>query len=134
MGIAKTKAKLDSIFSQFIRLRGSNDEGWGECFTCGRGRLRHWKEVDCGHFITRAKLATRWMEENCQFQCKQCNMNGGQQYVFGKNLDMKYGEGTAERILLESNQNKKWTVAELEEKVRYYRQKVNEIKAQRGME
>jgi len=61
-------------------------------------------------------------------------MNGGQQYVFGKNLDAQYGEGTAERILLESNQNKKWTVAELEEKVRYYRQKVNEIKAQRGLE
>ena len=30
MGIAKTKSKLDSIFSQYIRLRGSNDEGWGD--------------------------------------------------------------------------------------------------------
>ena len=132
MGIAKTKSKLDSIFSQFIRLRGSNDEGWGNCFTCGR--LRHYKEVDCGHFITRAKLATRWKEENCQFQCKQCNMTGGQQYVFGKNLDAQYGEGTAEAILIESNKNKKWTVEELEEKCRYYRRKVNEIKAQRGLE
>lgn len=132
MGIAKTKAKLDSIFSQFIRLRGCNEEGWGNCYTCGC--LRHYKEVDCGHFITRAKLATRWKEENSQFQCKQCNMNGGQQYVFGKNLDEQYGEGTAEAILLESNQNKKWTVEELEEKCRYYTRKVNEIKAQRGME
>jgi len=61
-------------------------------------------------------------------------LTGGQQYVFSKRLDEVYGEGTAERILLESNQNKKWTVAELEEKVRYYRQKVNEIKAQRGLE
>ena len=62
MGIAKTKAKLDSIFSTYIRLKGSNEEGWGECFTCGR--LRHYKEVDCGHFITRAKLNTRWDEMN----------------------------------------------------------------------
>jgi hypothetical protein len=132
MGIAKTKAKLDSIFSQFIRLRGSNDEGWGHCYTCGR--LRHYKEVDCGHFITRAKLATRWKEENCQFQCKQCNMTGGQQYVFGKKLDEQYGPGTAEAILIESNKTKKWTVEELEEKCRYYRRKVNEIKAHRGLE
>ena len=61
-------------------------------------------------------------------------MTGGQQYVFGKKLDEEYGEGTAERILLESNQNKKWSVPELEEKCRYYRQKVNEIKAHRGLE
>ena len=132
MGIAKTKAKLDSIFSQFIRLRGSNEEGWGECFTCGR--FRHWKEVDCGHFITRAKLATRWMEENCQFQCKQCNMNGGQQFVFGKRLDEEYGEGTADRILQESNKTKKWSVPELEELCRHYKKRVDEIKAQRGLE
>ena len=114
MGIAKTKAKLDSIFSTYIRLKGSNEEGWGECFTCGR--LRHYKEVDCGHFITRAKLATRWDEINVAFQCKQCNMTGGQQYVFGKKLDEIHGEGTAQAILLKSNQNKKWTVEELEEK------------------
>ena len=132
MGIAKTKAKLDSIFSQFIRLRGSNEEGYGECYTCGC--IRHYKEVDCGHFITRAKLATRWMEENCQFQCKQCNMNGGQQFVFGKRLDEEYGEGTADRILQESNKTKKWSVPELEELCRYYKNRVDEIKAQRGME
>lgn len=132
MGLAKTKSKLDSIFSQYIRLRGCNEEGWGECYTCGR--LRHYKEVDCGHFITRAKLNTRWMEENCQFQCKQCNMNGGQQYVFGKKLDQQYGEGTAERILQLSNKTKKWTVPELEEMCRHYRKRVNEIKAQRGLE
>jgi len=114
MGIAKTKAKLDSIFSTYIRLKGSNEEGWGECFTCGR--LRHYKEVDCGHFITRAKLATRWDEINVAFQCKQCNMTGGQQYVFGKKLDEIHGEGTAQAILLKSNQTKKWTVEEVEEK------------------
>jgi hypothetical protein len=55
-------------------------------------------------------------------------MTGGQQYVFGKNLDAQYGEGTAEAILIESNKTKKWTVEELEER------KVNEIKAQRGLE
>jgi|TARA_R100001509_G_scaffold139908_1_gene94533 hypothetical protein len=61
-------------------------------------------------------------------------MTGGQQYVFGKNLDAQYGEGTAEAILIESNKTKKWTVEELEEKCRYYRRKVNEIKAHRGLE
>jgi hypothetical protein len=61
-------------------------------------------------------------------------MTGGQQYVFGKKLDEQYGPGTAEAILIESNKTKKWTVEELEEKCRYYRRKVNEIKAHRGLE
>jgi hypothetical protein len=133
MGIAKTKAKLDKIFSQFIRLRAVNDEGYGECFTCGR--LRFYKNADAGHFMVRQKMPTRFDELNVQFQCKVCNgFEGGAQYEFAKRLDEIYGEGTAEAILLKSNQTKKWTVEELEEKCRYYRRKVNEIKAQRGLE
>jgi len=131
MSISKAKKKLDTIFSQFIRLRGCNDEGWGNCFTCDR--LKFWKEVDCGHFITRAKMSTRWMETNCQFQCKQCNMNGGQQYVFSKKLDEFHGKGTAEAILIASNQMRKFSVHELEEMYQYYKNRVDEIKESRGM-
>ena len=54
--------------------------------------------------------------------------------MFGKKLDEIHGPGTAEGILIESNKMKKWTVEELEEKCRYYRRKVNEIKAHRGLE
>jgi len=61
-------------------------------------------------------------------------MNGGQQFVFGKRLNEEYGEGTADRILQESNKTKKWSVPELEELCRHYKKRVDEIKAQRGME
>jgi hypothetical protein len=131
MSLSKAKKKLDTVFSQFIRLRGCNEEGWGNCWTCDR--LRHWKEVDCGHFITRAKMSTRWMETNCQFQCKQCNMNGGQQYIFSKKLDEFHGEGTAEAILIASNRTRKFSVHELEEMYQYYKNRVDEIKESRGM-
>ena len=132
MSLSKAKKKLDTVFSQFIRLRGSNDEGWGNCWTCGS--LRRWQDVDCGHFITRKKLSTRWMETNCQFQCKQCNMNGGQQYVFSKKLDEFHGEGTAEAIPIASNRTRKFSVHELEEMYQYYKKRVDEIKQSRGME
>lgn len=133
MGIAKTKAKLDKIFSQFIRLRAVNDEGWGECYTCRR--LRYYKNADAGHFMVRQKMATRFDELNVQFQCKSCNgFEGGAQYQFAKRLDEEHGEGTADRLVRLSNETKKWTVEELEEKCRYYRRKVNEIKAHRGLE
>jgi len=78
-------------------------------------------------------MSTRWMETNCQFQCKQCNMNGGQQYVFSKKLDEFHGKGTAEAILIASNQMRKFSVHELEEMYQYYKGKVDEIKESRGM-
>ena len=131
MSLSKAKKKLDQVFSQFIRLRGCNDEGYGNCWTCDR--LSHWTKVDCGHFITRAKMSTRWMETNCQFQCKQCNMNGGQQFVFSKKLDEFHGEGTADNILRLSNETRKFSVHELEEMYQYYKQRVDEIKESRGM-
>jgi len=132
MSLSKAKKKLDTVFSQFIRLRGSNEEGYGNCFTCDR--LKHWKEVHCGHFITRAKLSTRWMETNCQFQCAKCNLFAqGEQYIFGRKLDEFHGEGTAESIQIASNQTRKFSVHELEEMYQYYKKRVDEIKESRGM-
>ncbi len=48
-------------------------------------------------------------------------MNGGQQYVFSKKLDEFHGKGTAEAILIASNQMRKFSVHELEEMYQYYR-------------
>ena len=56
-------------------------------------------------------------------------MNGGQQYIFSKKLDEFHGKGTAEAILIASNQTRKFSVHELEEMYQYYKEKVDEIKA-----
>lgn len=82
--------------------------------------------MDCGHFITRSKMSTRWLykpEEgmvNMMPQCKQCNLTGGQQYLFAKRLDVIYGEGTADKILRKSNETTKFSIAELQEMTAYY--------------
>ena len=122
----KSRDKLDRVFSKWIRIRFTDDDGYGECFTCGV--RRHWKEVDAGHFMGRAKLSTRWDERNVQFQCKRCNMTGGQQFMFAKRLDEVYGSGTAEELLYLSNQLKKWSIAELEEEIRKFERKIDEFK------
>ncbi|MBW3545546.1 MAG: recombination protein NinG, partial [Bacteroidetes bacterium] len=58
----KLIAKLDTIFSEFIRLRDSDHQGVCKCITCGD--LKHWREMDAGHFVTRENMGTRWEEEN----------------------------------------------------------------------
>ena len=117
--------RLDQWFSKYIRLRDSED-GYVRCITCGT--RKHWKEVDAGHFQTRAKYSTRWDERNVNAQCKGCNMkNGGQQYVHGKEIDKKYGEGTADEIVYLSNQMVKFSTQELRDMAKKYRDLVKKM-------
>jgi len=88
---------LDRVFSEFIRLRDSDAEGYCTCITCGQRFF--WKDGDAGHFIQRDRKATRWDEKNVAAQCKHCNrFRGGEQFIFGKAIDKKYGAGTADSL------------------------------------
>lgn len=122
----KLVSKLDATFSRYIRKRYVDADGFGICFTCGT--QRHWSEVDAGHFQSRMKMSTRWDERNVQFQCKRCNMtNGGQQYQFGIRLDEVYGEGTAQEIVVKSQQIAKFSISDLREMLELYKRKIDEL-------
>jgi len=128
--LKKTRSKvvkeLDRVFSLYIRQRDANLDGFVECFTCGRSN--HWKKMDAGHFQSRGKYSTRWCEKNVMPQDKRCNIfNQGEQFKFGKRLDEVYGDGTAEEIILKSNQTVKFSTSELEEMIENYKQKLKEI-------
>ena len=92
----RLKELADEAFSRWIRRRDSVND-MVTCVTCHK--VKHWKEVDNGHFQSRRFLSTRYDERNCAGQCKECNGPGnGQQYKFGKAINEKYGEGTAEAL------------------------------------
>ena len=63
--------KLDTIFSQYIRLRDTNDSGFGKCFTCGETFF--YANLECGHFRHCRHTGTRWHEDNAHAQCFTCN-------------------------------------------------------------
>ena len=117
--------KLDTIFSQYIRLREAVGD-WAECFTCGK--KDHWKKLQNGHFQSRKHYSTRWHELNCQVQCKGCNVfRYGEQYKFSIALDAKYGSGTAEEMLVTSRETCKIMDVELEDKIKYYKNLVDKL-------
>lgn len=62
---------LDLVFSRYIRLIYSDNEGNCECYTCNK--MQHYTILQCGHYIPRASLMTRFLEQNCRPQCKECN-------------------------------------------------------------
>jgi len=120
--------KLWRIFSLYIRLRDSDKNGYGNCVTCNKHI--HYQGNHCGHFISRKHLATKFDEQNCALQCVYCNTyNQGEQFKFGREIDKRYGEGTAEKILLKSRQVCKRGKAEIEVMEKYYKERVKELKS-----
>lgn len=63
-------AKLDRIFSKYIRLRDVMPNGYFMCISCGQ--IKHYEQADCGHFFSRKHMATRFDEDNCSAECKYC--------------------------------------------------------------
>jgi hypothetical protein len=79
-------------------------------------------------------MSTRWEEKNVQFQCKRCNgFRSGEQFLFSQHLDRQYGEGTAEGLLIESKQTRKFSRDELEALYHHYKRKVDELKSTKGL-
>jgi len=134
--ISKLKKELDKFFSLYIRLRSSNEYGMVQCFTCGK--VAHYKTggMQNGHFQSRRFMATRYSEDgNCEVQCVACNMyRGGEQFRFAMNLDAKYGEGKAEELELFARRIVKFTRIDYEEKISYYKDLVNKLKKEKGIE
>ena len=133
--ISKLKKELDKWFSLYIRLRDANEFGYCQCFTCGK--VGHYKTggMQNGHFQSRKHMATRFDTENCQVQCIKCNMfSQGEQFKFGLNLDAKYGEGTAEELEFLARTTFKISRAEYEDYISYYKNIVENLKEEKGIE
>lgn len=70
-GYAKLKRALDRAFSEYVRRKACDPQGYVACVTCGR--KGYWRSMQCGHFVKRVHLATRWDERNVGVQCWRCN-------------------------------------------------------------
>ena len=117
--------KLDAIFSKYIRRRFAEND-ISECYTCGK--KDHWKNLQCGHFMSRRFYSTRWDDKNCQVQCKGCNVfRYGEQFKFSVHLDKEYGEGTAEMLEYNSKQLLKISMPQLKLLILKYEELVKEM-------
>jgi len=88
---------LDRVFSEYVRLRLTDKNGFVECVTCGR--LLHWQACDAGHYASRRFLGTRWDTRNVWPQCQKCNRFAeGEKGLFARAIDRRLGPGTAELL------------------------------------
>lgn len=109
---SKAMKEADRQFSLFIRLRDSDEHGIATCVTSGR--RGHWKTMDAGHYISRAKMATRFDERNAHAQSKQANrFQGGHFLEHGLAVDRIHGPGTRADLELKARMECKRTAADL---------------------
>lgn len=127
-GVQAWKEKVDTVFSQYIRLRDSDENGRCKCFTCNYEGFWKGDGIQNGHFRSRRYNSTRYDEMNNHAQCVICNVNrSGEQYLYGKKLDELYGEGTADDLVRKSQEHVKYTVVELTEMFNFYSEEVRKL-------
>ena len=121
----KAIAKLDKIFSLYIRQRDS-ENGAFKCISCGQ--TKPYAQSDCGHYINRQHFATRYDEKNCNAQCRKCNRFGeGNIQGYRKGLIAKYGEKAIDLLEMKKFNTCSLSLPEIEILTNLYKQKVKEI-------
>lgn len=126
------KTKLDRIFSEFIRLRDANPAGYTRCISCGK--LVPWKQADCGHFVNRSHMATRFNEKNCNAQCHTCNrFDEGNNIGYTEGLIKKYGPGIITELRVLKSQISKLSEFEYKVLIKEYTLKLKQLHADKGI-
>jgi len=124
--------KLWIWFSRYIRLRDTDENGYGKCFTCPR--IVFWKDGDCGHGIPRQHKATKYNEKNNHLQCKFDNgFQGGKREIYKEEMNKRYGANTWDLMELASKKTFKWSEFEIEALTNHYKQEAQNLLKQKGL-
>ncbi len=68
---ATLKIKAHRLMQKLVRMKAADADGYCECVTCGV--VKHYKQMDGGHYISRSYSFHSLREENIHPQCKGCN-------------------------------------------------------------
>lgn len=125
-------AKLDKVFSKYIRLRDCMPNGYFVCISCGQ--IKPISQGDCGHFFSRTHMATRFDEDNCNCECRACNRFSADHLAgYQVNLVRKIGVNRFEKLVWKHKSTKKWCDFELEEMIKHYTNDADRISSVKGV-
>lgn len=124
--------QLDEVFSQFIRLRDSDCNGYIRCYCCGYAV--HWTNAHNGHFINRRHLGTRWHEINNNACCTPCNIyKNGNLDAYRERLVSKWSESIIDQLTMLKTSVIKFTDTELKDMIKHYKNEVKKLRKEKGL-
>ena len=129
--VTKLKAKLDAIFSKYIRLHHADQFGNCQCYTCGK--YMHWTKIQNGHLFSRGRYSTRFDPDNCRPQCAGCNVmaKGNYQEYFPRILS-EIGQEALTKLEVKSKTMVKLSTVWYTEQVDYYTKEVAALQLEKG--
>jgi hypothetical protein len=125
------KAKLDKVFSMYIRLRDSKRYGYKyfKCISCGK--ILPFEKADAGHYMSRRHNATRFDEDNVHAECSYDNrFNAEHLDGFRENLIRKIGQQRFDLLRAKANTSKSFSDFELKELIKYYSALVKKMQSE----
>jgi hypothetical protein len=126
------KAALDRAFSVYVRLRDADANGYCRCISCGA--VRHWSQMDAGHYVNRAHMSTRYDERNVHAQCRRCNrFDEGNQIGYTRGLIKRYGAGIIDLLEVRKHSASKMTAFDYVTLTAHYKKETAKLKKERGI-
>lgn len=124
--ISSLKKKAWKLMSEFIRRRDADWKGEVQCVTCGL--VKHWKQLQAGHFIPGRRNSILFDERNIHAQCYGCNvMKQGNTVKYFRFMQRTYGDTVIEELEHLNTIDKQFQPKELEELIQDLKQKINEL-------
>lgn len=95
--INKLREKAWRVFSEYIRRKNANPDGYTECITCGK--MVFWKQIHASHFIHGHVKPTFLEESNVHPGCVVCNLyKSGNLIPYYEFMVKTYGQQEIERL------------------------------------
>lgn len=127
MSFARLVDEIAKKLQKIVRLKAADENGMVRCWTSGE--VRHWKEMQGGHFISRKHQRTKIMEENIHPQTASQNLYGMKDSLtvlkYRQVMCEFYGKNFVEWLEIEANKPLDTPRAELED---YYKELVKQTK------
>ena len=95
--IKQLKANCWTLCSEYNRQKDLDWRGHGNCCTCKK-KILDYKTADAGHFMAGRGNSILFDDSGIHLQCKGCNMNQGEQYLYGKFMLARYGQEVIDEI------------------------------------
>ena len=121
------KAKLDKVFSLYIRLRDSKPYGYKyfKCISCGK--ILPFEKADAGHYMSRRHNSTRFDENNVHAECSYDNrFNAEHLDGFRDNLVKKIGQQKFDLLRVKANTTQSYSESEYKALIKYYEKPVEQ--------
>lgn len=125
--IQTLKKDLWKVFSEWIRRKDADFNGYATCVTCGI--RKHWKELDAGHYIAKtAGLSVYFEEKNVHPQCTACNrFRHGNLAQYALYLKGKYGDQILEELDWKRKQKAEIKLGEYIKLIEIYKTKLKNL-------